>query len=113
MKKLLLLLAVLSTGMAAAQEGEALPSNLYGIWSNLDGDVLKIDYDNHFERVDADKELVSEGTVFVCDKGLLHVDRNDVEDDYDLTYFVGYTTLVVSKPHEKNHAWLFRKVGSL
>ena len=108
MRKLFLLM-LLCAGTVAAQD---IPSNLPGTWVNEDSQVLMIQLDGHFDRLNPDKSIASSGKLHVCDEGKLHITREDTDDEYDLVYFVGDETFAVTKPHDPMHAWLFRKVGN-
>ena len=100
---------MLYAGAVVAQD---IPENLPGTWVNGESQVLLIQLDGHFDRLNPDKSIASSGKLWICEEGKLHITREDKEDEYDLIYFVGKETFAVTKPHDPMHAWLFRKVGN-
>ena len=100
-------LACLLLGFAASAQQD-VPSNLFGNWMNLDGEVLTINVDNTFTRSNK-KEVKATGVLAVVD-GQLRVTRSDSSDSYDLLFYTSNLNLVVTKPNS-HQAWLFQRIG--
>ena len=105
MKKLFF---ILFSAISFAQTPE-----IYGLWASQEGEFVKIDYDNTFERfkiISGSKKnkILSKGIVEIIDKEL-HIVRKDTIDGYKLCYYLGNETMVVCKPRS-NKAWLFQKI---
>lgn len=107
MKKLLLLFAILVSGLAQAQ----LPPELHGTWVNGTGRVLKIHVDDHYNAWDSEGNPLYSGRIEIVGEGVMHVVR-DNGDEMDLAYYVGHETFIVTVPGSDGaHAWIFRKAG--
>ena len=121
--KLVLLFVLLSTlGYSQRTDVTSVPEELFGIWQSNGEDVnefLEIsssaDGKATFVRKTSQKILAAGYIVSVINnenpKGQLRVQRVDTPLEYDLGYFIGNETFVVSKPGEPNRAWLFYKVN--
>ena len=115
MRKIILtLLAVLTFSVSQSQEIEKLnevPQELVGVWKSFENEFLRIGLGGNFQRVDGvTRKIVSSGTIVVEDNRI-KVYRQDIDDEYELGYFINEQTFVVSKPGEPNRAWLFYKVN--
>ena len=112
-KTILLLLSMLTFSVSNAQleELNEVPQELVGIWKSFENEFLRIGLRGNFQRVDGvTRTVVSSGTIIVEDNRI-KVYRQDIDDEYELGYFVNEQTFVVSKPKEPNRAWLFYKVN--
>lgn len=108
MKKLILLFTLMVGSLAFGQED--VPYEMFGIWINGEGEALKISRDGGqivFNRRTT-TTVLSSGYIKVID-GELHVIRYDKEDRYNLAYFIGKKTMVISKPRSQQ-AWIWYRV---
>ena len=113
MKKIVLLFLLLGGSLAFGQEDpipqeDTIPQNIYGIWKSEEGEFLRIQYGEIFERRDLDGRILAAGK-FKFINGEMHIERYDKEDEYNLVFFINYTTMVISKPRS-NKAWLWHKL---
>ena len=109
MKKLILLITLMVGTLAFGQE--EVPFEMYGVWANFEGEALQIsrnDDKTTFIRRTATTILAS-GTIEVVE-GRLHVIRNDKKDDYSLAFFIGIETMVITKPRNKQRAWIWNRI---
>lgn len=109
MKKLVLFFSLMVGSLAFGQEG--VPYDMFGIWLNVDGEALQIAREQdkvEFVRRTATK-IIATGTIEVVD-GELHVVRADKKDKYSLAYFIGKETMVITKPRDKQKAWLWTRI---
>ena len=112
-KTILLLLTMLTFSVSNAQleELNEVPQELVGVWKSFENEFLRIGLGGNFQRVDGvTRKIVSSGTIVVEDNRI-KVYRQDIDDEYELGYFVNEQTFVVSKPGEPNRAWLFYKIN--
>jgi hypothetical protein len=112
-KTILLLLTMLTFSVSNAQleELNEVPQELIGVWKSFENEFLRIGLRGNFQRVDGvTRKVVSSGTIVVEDNRI-KVYRQDIDDEYELGYFINEQTFVVSKPGEPNRAWLFYKVN--
>jgi hypothetical protein len=112
-KTILLLLTMLTFSVSNAQleELNEVPQELIGVWKSFENEFLRIGLRGNFQRVDGvTRKVVSSGTIVVEDNRI-KVYRQDINDEYELGYFINEQTFVVSKPGEPNRAWLFYKVN--
>jgi len=112
-KTILLLLTMLTFSVSNAQleELNEVPQELIGVWKSFENEFLRIGLGGNFQRVDGvTRKVVSSGTIVVEDNRI-KVYRQDIDDEYELGYFINEQTFVVSKPGEPNRAWLFYKVN--
>lgn len=89
---------------------EDVPYRMLGVWANMDGELLTVNRnldDVVFVRKTS-KQIKATGTIEVFD-GQLRIVRRDKTDEYDLAYFIGKETMVITKPREVN-AWLWFRV---
>ena len=111
MKKLILLFSLLVGSLAFGQED--VPFEVYGIWQSVDNEFLRIargpDGQAIFQRING-REMKAMGTIKVID-GEMQITRGDKDDQYVLAYFIGNTTMVITKPRS-SQAWLWNKVGN-
>tara|TARA_X000001316_G_C921949_1_gene36612 strand:+ start:264 stop:599 length:336 start_codon:yes stop_codon:yes gene_type:complete len=110
MKKLIFIFLVLVGSLAFGQED--VPFEMLGVWVNGEGEALQISKDDDqtsFIRRTTTTILAS-GAIEVVE-GRLHVIRNDKKDDYNLAFFIGLETMVITKPRNKQRAWIWYKVG--
>ena len=107
MKKLIIFL--LMTSFCYTQNSQPIPSELYGNWYNLDQELLIIQPNETFTRRNT-KGILASGKLELVD-GELRVIRDDIKDEYNLLFYIGNTTLVITKPRS-NKAWLFYKLGN-
>jgi hypothetical protein len=118
--KLLLLFVLLSTlGYSQRTDVTSVPEELFGIWQSNGEDVnefLEIssaaDGKATFVRKTSQKILAAGYIVSVINnenpKGQLRVQRVDTPLEYDLGYFIGNDTFVVTQPNSQR-AWLWVK----
>ncbi len=90
-------------------QSNSIPPELYGNWYNLDQELLIIQPNDTFTRRST-KEILAQGKLEIID-GELRVIRTDVSDEYGLLFYIGNTSLVVTKPRSQQ-AWLFYKLGN-
>jgi len=118
--KLLLLFVLLSTlGYSQRTDVTSVPEELFGIWQSNGEDVnefLEISSSSDgkatFVRKTSTKILAAGYIVSVINnenpKGQLRVQRVDTPLEYDLGYFIGNDTFVVTQPNSQR-AWLWVK----
>ena len=112
-KTILLLLTMLTFSVSNAQleELNEVPQELIGVWKSFENEFLRIGLGGNFQRVDGvTRKVVSSGTIVVEDNRI-KVYRQDINDEYELGYFINEQTFVVSKPGEPDRAWLFYKLN--
>jgi len=114
MKKVILMLMMgASTMMFSQTEEEAVVlNNILGVWQNTDGEFLRITRDLEqviFQRASS-TSIKAVGTIQLVE-GEMHITRADVQDEYDLCYYVGSETMVICKPNQAK-AWLWTKIGN-
>lgn len=97
------------TSFCYTQNSQPIPSELYGNWYNLDQELLIIQPNETFTRRNT-KGILASGKLELVD-GELRVIRDDIKDEYNLLFYIGNTTLVITKPRS-NKAWLFYKLGN-
>jgi len=107
MRKLILFLLI--TSFCFAQKPQPIPTELYGQWYNLDQELLIIQPNETFTRRNT-KGILASGKLELVD-GELRVIRDDVEDEYNLLFYIGNTTLVITKPRSQQ-VWLFYRLGN-
>jgi len=90
-------------------QSNSIPPELYGNWYNLDQELLIIQPNDTFTRRSTEGVL-AQGKLEIID-GELRVIRTDVSDEYGLLFYIGNTSLVVTKPRSQQ-AWLFYKLGN-
>jgi hypothetical protein len=90
-------------------QSNSIPPELYGNWYNLDQELLIIQPNDTFTRRSTEG-ILAQGKLEIVD-GELRVIRTDVNDEYDLLFHIGSTSLVVTKPRSQQ-AWLFYKLGN-
>lgn len=101
--------AILALFIGSFAYGQDLPSNLYGSWINQEGELLKVRWDNSFERITSSR-ILAVGKLENTVNGL-KINRLDTKESYNLVYYVGRETFTVFKPNSKE-AWLFTKIGN-
>jgi len=118
--KLVLLFVLLSTlGYSQRTDVTSVPEELFGIWQSNGEDVnefLEISSSSDgkatFVRKTSTKILAAGYIVSVINnenpKGQLRVQRVDTPLEYDLGYFIGNETFVVTQPNSQR-AWLWVK----
>jgi hypothetical protein len=118
--KLVLLFVLLSTlGYSQRTDVTSVPEELFGIWQSNGEDVnefLEISSSSDgkatFVRKTSTKILAAGYIVSVINnenpKGQLRVQRVDTSLEYDLGYFIGNETFVVTQPNSQR-AWLWVK----
>ena len=82
---------------------------MYGNWYNQDQELLIIQPNDTFTRRSTDG-ILAEGKLKIVDNEL-RVIRADVDDEYTLLFYIGNTSLVVTKPRSQQ-AWLFYRLGN-
>ena len=107
MRKLILFLLI--TSFCYTQKSQPIPTELYGQWYNLDQELLTIQPNETFTRRNT-KGILASGKLEIVN-GELRVIRDDVDDEYNLLFYIGYTSLVVTKPRSQE-AWLFYRLGN-
>ena len=104
-----LILFLLMTSFCYKQKPQPIPTELYGQWYNLDQELLTIQPNETFTRRNT-KGILASGKLELVD-GELRVIRDDVKDEYELLFYIGNTTLVITKPRS-DKAWLFYRLGN-
>lgn len=87
---------------------------IYGFWVSLEGEYVKINRNNTFNRFKIkpetkEKIILAKGIVKMSGKEL-HIIRKDTVDGYNLCYYVGNETMVICKPRSEK-AWLWQKIS--
>ena len=90
-------------------QSNSIPPELYGNWYNLDQELLIIQPNDTFTRRSTEG-ILAQGKLEIVE-GELRVIRTDVSDEYGLLFYIGNTSLVVTKPRSQQ-AWLFYKLGN-
>lgn len=90
-------------------QSNSIPPELYGNWYNQDQELLIIQPNDTFTRRSTDG-ILAEGKLKIVDNEL-RVIRADVDDEYTLLFYIGNTSLVVTKPRSQQ-AWLFYRLGN-
>tara|TARA_Y100000389_G_C17294840_1_gene429937 strand:+ start:401 stop:778 length:378 start_codon:yes stop_codon:yes gene_type:complete len=121
MKNKLVLLFVLLSTLSYSQRTDvtSVPEELFGIWQSNGEDVNEfleisstLDGKATFVRKTSTKILAAGYIVSVINnenpKGQLRVQRVDTSLEYDLGYFIGNDTFVVTQPNSQR-AWLWVK----
>ena len=107
MKKLFF---ILFSAISFAQSPE-----IYGSWVNQEGEYVRINYNNTFDRFKIEpktkeKIILSKGIIKMDEKEL-HIIRKDTIDGYKLCYYIGNETMVICKPRSEK-AWLWQKTSN-
>ena len=110
MRKLLILISFIAT--TSLLSSQSTPSSLYGLWVNLDKELLTIQPNNTFVRQTATNPstIISRGTLEVVDNEI-YVVRTDTGETYTLKFHVGDNTFVVTKPGTDERVWLFERLN--
>jgi hypothetical protein len=90
-------------------QSNSIPPELYGNWYNQEQELLTIQPNNTFIRRSIDGVL-AQGRLEIVNEEL-RVIRTDVNDEYDLLFHIGNTSLVITKPRSQE-AWLFYRLGN-
>ena len=90
-------------------QSNSIPPELYGNWYNQEQELLTIQPNNTFVRRSVE-EIIAQGTIKIVD-GELRIIRTDISDEYNLLFYLGETSLVITKPKSKE-AWLFYRLGN-
>jgi len=90
-------------------QSNSIPPELYGNWYNQEQELLIIQPNNTFIRRNIDGVL-AQGRLEIVNEEL-RVIRTDVNDEYDLLFHIGNTSLVITKPRSQE-AWLFYRLGN-
>jgi len=107
MKKFFYLITLVCS-LAFGQED--VPYQMLGVWANMDGEVLTVNR-NLDEIIFIRKtktKIEAVGTIKLED-GKLRIVRSDKNDEYDLAYFIGKETMVITKPRSVR-AWIWFRV---
>jgi hypothetical protein len=107
MRKLIIIF-LMATSFCYTQSN-SIPPELYGNWYNLDQELLIIQPNDTFTRRSTEG-ILAQGKLEIVE-GELRIIRTDVNDEYDLLFHIGSTSLVVTKPRSQQ-AWLFYKLGN-
>jgi len=107
MRKLIIIFLI-ATSFCYTQSN-SIPPELYGNWYNLDQELLIIQPNDTFTRRSTEG-ILAQGKLEIVE-GELRVIRTDVSDEYGLLFYIGNTSLVVTKPRSQQ-AWLFYKLGN-
>ena len=86
------------------------PQNLVGVWRNGENEFLIVQPSGSFVRTNSKRRALAIGQISFID-GNLQVVRTDIEDEYQLKYFLGNETFTLAKPRS-DQAWLYFKVGN-
>lgn len=90
-------------------QSNSIPPELYGNWYNQEQELLIIQPNDTFTRRST-KGILAQGKLKMVDNEL-RVIRTDVTDEYDLLFYIGKESLVVTKPRSQQ-AWLFYRLGN-
>jgi len=107
MRKLIIIF-LMATSFCYTQSN-SIPPELYGNWYNQEQELLTIQPNNTFVRRSVE-EIIAQGTIKIVD-GELRIIRTDISDEYNLLFYLGETSLVITKPKSKE-AWLFYRLGN-
>ena len=110
MRKLLVLISFIATTTLLSSQSDS-PS-LYGLWVNLDRELLTIQPNNTFVRQTATNPstIISRGKLEVVNNEL-YVIRTNTGENYTLRFHIGENTFVVTKPGTEERVWLFERLN--
>jgi len=110
MRKLLILISFIATTSLLSSQSDS--SYLYGLWVNLDKELLTIQPNNTFVRQTATNPstIISRGTLEVKNNEL-YVVRTDTGETYTLKFHVSENIFVVTKPGTDDKVWLFERLN--
>ena len=107
MRKLVIIF-LMATSFCYTQSN-SIPPELYGNWYNQEQELLIIQPNDTLTRRNT-KGILAQGKLKMVDNEL-RVIRTDVNDEYDLLFYIGSESLVVTKPRSQQ-AWLFYRLGN-
>ncbi len=90
-------------------QSNSIPPELYGNWYNQEQELLIIQPNDTLTRRNT-KGILAQGKLKMVGNEL-RVIRTDVNDEYDLLFYIGNESLVVTKPRSQQ-AWLFYRLGN-
>ncbi len=108
MRKFILIFTLMVNSLAFGQED--VPYQMLGIWSNMEGELLTVNRnldDIVFVRKSR-TQIKATGSIELND-GQLRIYRKDKQDEYDLAFFIGNETMVITKPRSPR-AWIWFRI---
>lgn len=107
MKKFLYLITLVCS-LAYGQED--VPYQMLGIWANMDGELLTVNRDlDEMVFIRKTKTQIKAAGTISLEEGQLRINRKDRKDEYDLAFFIGKETMVITKPRS-TRAWIWFRV---
>ena len=108
MRKFLFLITFMVGSLAFGQED--VPYKMLGIWANMEGEILTVN--RSLDQVvfirKTKTKIKATGTIDLKE-GQLRINRKDKQDEYDLAFFIGKETMVITKPRSTK-AWLWFRI---
>jgi hypothetical protein len=107
MKKFFYLITLVGS-LAFGQED--VPYEMLGIWANMDGELLTVNRDlDDITFIRKTKTKIEATGTIEMQEGQLRIIRRDKRDEYDLAFFIGKETMVITKPRS-TRAWIWFRV---
>ena len=108
MKKLVVLFYLMVSSLAFGQED--VPYQMLGIWANMEGEVLTVNRNlDEIIFIRKTKTKIEATGTIELEEGQLRIVRRDKNDEYDLAFFIGKETMVITKPRSVR-AWVWFRV---
>ena len=105
MKKFFYLITLVGS-LAFGQED--VPYKMLGIWANMEGELLTVNRDLDDITFIRKTKIEAAGTIEM-QEGQLRIIRRDKKDEYDLAFFIGKETMVITKPRS-TRAWIWFRI---
>ena len=108
MKKVIILLFLMVGSLAFGQED--VPYRMLGTWANMDGEVLTVNRNlDEIIFIRKSKTRIKATGTIELENGQLRIVRKDKQDEYNLAFFIGKETMVITKPRDVK-AWVWFRV---
>ena len=108
MKKLIVILSLMVGSLAFGQED--VPYKMLGIWANMEGELLTVNRDlDEMVFIRKTKTQIKAAGTISLEEGQLRINRKDRKDEYDLAFFIGKETMVITKPRS-TRAWIWFRI---
>lgn len=107
MKKFFYLITLVGS-LAFGQED--VPYKMLGIWANMEGELLTVNRDlDDITFIRKTKTKIEAAGTIEMQEGQLRIIRRDKKDEYDLAFFIGKETMVITKPRS-TRAWIWFRI---
>lgn len=108
LRKFLLLITFMVGSLAFGQED--VPYRMLGVWANMDGEVLTVNRNlDEIIFIRKSKTRIKATGTIELENGQLRIVRKDKQDEYNLAFFIGKETMVITKPRDVR-AWVWFRV---